>query len=107
LLRSHDIWITGVRRDQTQFRSDLREEVLGQYGTMKYHPMLDWTSQMIWDYRNTHDLPEHPLESSGYPSVGCMPCTRIWDELTASRDGRWSGTNKEECGIHSDFAAPS
>ena len=107
LLRSYGVWITGVRRDQTRFRADLRDEVTGQYGTLKYHPMLDWTSKMVWDYCKTHDLPEHPLESQGYFSVGCMPCTRGWDKRDITRDGRWSGMNKEECGIHSDFTTQS
>ena len=47
-----------------------------------------------------HDLPRHPLESQGYASIGCIPCTsrtRPGDDL---RSGRWSGRAKTECGIH-------
>ena len=104
LLRSFDVWITGVRRDQTRFRRDLQEEVEGRHDTVKYHPMLEWTPKMILEYRSSHSLPEHPLESLGYSSVGCMPCTRTWIEQTDHRDGRWSGMKKKECGIHSDFS---
>lgn len=103
VLQSHDVWIAGVRRDQTRFRQDLAEEVKGRHGTVKYHPMLDWTSKMVWEYRKAHALPEHPLEASGYLSVGCIPCTRSWDERATKRDGRWAGMRKDECGLHTDF----
>lgn len=103
ILQSHDVWIAGVRRDQTRFRKDLATEVNGQHGTIKFHPMLDWTSKMVWEYRKAFELPEHPLEASGYLSVGCVPCTRSWDDQSAGRSGRWAGMRKDECGIHSGF----
>ncbi|MEE4172993.1 MAG: phosphoadenylyl-sulfate reductase, partial [Xanthomonadales bacterium] len=90
VLQAHDVWIAGVRRDQTRFRRDLADEVKGRHGTVKFHPMLDWTSKMVWEYRKAHDLPEHPLEASGYLSVGCIPCTRSWGEESAERGGRWA-----------------
>jgi phosphoadenosine phosphosulfate reductase len=36
----------------------------------------------------------------GYPSIGCMPCTRRVQAGEDYRAGRWSGTDKDECGIH-------
>ena len=102
VLKAHDIWINGVRRDQTAFRESLTEESPGIHDTMRYHPMLDWTSKMIWDYRKEYDLPEHPLEAQGYLSIGCVPCTRKWN-ADEDRGGRWSGMTKEECGIHTEF----
>jgi phosphoadenosine phosphosulfate reductase len=103
VLREHDVWVAGLRKDQTRFRRDLLEEVPGQYGTLKYHPMLEWNSKMVWDYRKRYDLPENPLEARGYLSIGCSPCTRRWDESASKRGGRWAGTAKEECGIHTEF----
>jgi len=47
-----------------------------------------------------HDLPRHPLVEDGYPSIGCMPCTRRTHAGDGYRDGRWSGLDKDECGIH-------
>ncbi len=35
-------------------------------GKLRYHPMLDWNSKMIWEYRKEYNLPEHPLEAQGY-----------------------------------------
>ncbi|MEO6131051.1 MAG: phosphoadenosine phosphosulfate reductase family protein, partial [Saprospiraceae bacterium] len=40
VIQSHDIWINGVRRDQTKFRSQLNEEEQMGEGKMRYHPML-------------------------------------------------------------------
>lgn len=100
VLKSHDVWVAGVRSDQTTFRAGLVEEMPGRHGTIKYHPMLHWNAKMIWEYRKTHRLPEHPLDSQGYLSVGCSPCTQRWNEDAPVRNGRWAGMSKEECGLH-------
>lgn len=103
VIEKHDIWINGVRRDQTKFRSQLEEEEMMGDGKMRYHPMLNWTSKMIWEYRQQYALPVHPLEAQGYLSIGCMPCTRSVEESADGRGGRWLGTSKEECGIQTEF----
>ena len=103
ILKAHDVWISGVRRDQTQFRSNLKEETSGIHDTTRYHPMLEWTSKMIWNYRKEYDLPEHPLDAQGYLSIGCIPCTRKWSPEDEERNARWAGMTKEECGIHTEF----
>ena len=106
VIAQHDIWINGVRRDQTKFRATLQEEEMMGEGKMRFHPMLDWTSKMIWEYREAYKLPEHPLEAQGYLSIGCMPCTRSFQESQEARQGRWAGQSKEECGIQTDFIKP-
>jgi phosphoadenosine phosphosulfate reductase len=103
VIAQHDVWINGVRRDQTKFRASLQEEEPMADGKLRYHPMLDWTSKMIWEYREEFHLPEHPLEAQGYLSIGCMPCTRSFQETQESRSGRWAGQSKEECGIQTEF----
>ncbi len=103
VIAQHDVWINGVRRDQTKFRATLQEEENLGNGKLRYHPMLDWTSKMIWEYRQHYKLPEHPLEAKGYLSIGCMPCTRSFEDSTGSRQGRWAGMSKEECGIQTEF----
>ncbi len=105
VLMSHDIWISGVRKDQTAFRSKLKAEAKGAHGTLRYHPMLNWTAREIWDYQKMHNLPLHPLESEGYLSIGCMPCTRKYEVIGDSdgRNSRWSGMAKTECGIHTEL----
>lgn len=103
VMQEHDIWINGVRRDQTKFRSTLQEVEQLKDGKLRYHPMLDWTSKMIWEYRQAYQLPEHPLEALGYLSIGCMPCTRSFEETQDARSARWAGQSKEECGIQTEF----
>jgi phosphoadenosine phosphosulfate reductase len=103
ILMQHDVWISGVRRDQTRHRKDLNAEEQGIHDTLRYHPLLDWTAKMIWEYRQAFDLPEHPLEAKGYLSIGCVPCTRKFQEQPDERVGRWAGMSKEECGIHTEF----
>lgn len=104
VLREFDIWISGVRSAQTKHRENLGRTVEGKHGTLHYHPVIEWTSKMIYDYRKTFDLPEHPLEKYGYFSVGCMPCTRKIDMSGkgSERDTRWFGLNKNECGLHTE-----
>lgn len=107
VIEKHDIWISGVRRDQTKFRSQLQEEEILNDGKLRYHPMLDWTSKMIWEYRKEFNLPQHPLEAKGFLSIGCMPCTRSVEESGEDRGGRWAGMSKEECGIQTEFVKPN
>ena len=104
ILQSHDVWINGVRKDQTAFRNSMKAEEPGAFDTLQYRPMLDWTSKQIWEHRKEYHLPEHPLDAKGYLSIGCVPCTRKFDPEKNERGGRWAGMTKEECGIHTEFA---
>ena len=99
-LREHDIWINGVRGDQSATRKAMQVEQPAPHNTMRFHPMLDWTSKMIYDYQKEFDLPKHPLEAQGFLSIGCEPCTRKFDLEMQEREARWFGMNKTECGLH-------
>ncbi len=100
-LHEFDVWITGVRRDQSKVRKHMDFEAKGPHGTTRFHPMLDWTSKMIYEYRKTFALPEHPMEKEGYLSVGCAPCTQKY--LGDERAARWAGQSKVECGLHTEL----
>ena len=101
ILQSYDIWITGVRRDQNANRSTMDFEAQGPFGTTRFHPMIDWNARMIHEYRQVYNLPPHPLESQGYLSIGCEPCTEKY--ISDDRTGRWIGQAKNECGLHTDL----
>ncbi len=103
LLAQYDVWINGVRGDQSATRKAMQVEQPAPHDTIRYHPMLDWTSKMIYDYRKEFDLPAHPLEVKGYLSIGCEPCTRKFDLEMQEREARWYGMNKTECGLHTDL----
>lgn len=103
ILAENDIWINGVRGDQSAVRKAMQVEQPAPHGTIRFHPMLDWTSKMIHDYRKEFDLPSHTLEAQGYLSIGCEPCTRKFDLEMQERESRWYGMNKVECGLHTDL----
>ena len=103
LLRSYDVWINGVRADQSKERKAMKLEQEAPHNSRRFHPMLDWTTKMIYDYRKEYDLPVHPLEEKGYMSIGCEPCTRRIDPEMSEREVRWYGLNKTECGLHTDL----
>ena len=103
LLKSMDVWINEIRADQNSYRAGLKEEEATPQGASRYHPLLDWSSKDIHDYRVQYDLPSHPLEKKGYLSIGCEPCTRSVFEGNDERSARWFGMNKIECGIHTDL----
>lgn len=103
VLLEYDVWINGVRRDQSSTRSGFSLESPGPHGVLRFHPMLDWNSRMIWEYSQYYELPQHPLEAQGYFSVGCAPCTRRLTDEQDSRGGRWAGMKKTECGLHTEL----
>jgi phosphoadenosine phosphosulfate reductase len=101
-LMQYDIWISGVRANQSAVRKNMKTEQEAPFNTMRFHPMLDWTQKEIYDYRMKYNLPEHPLDKEGYQSIGCAPCTRKFD-INDERNARWFGQNKTECGLHKDL----
>ncbi|MCU0358500.1 MAG: phosphoadenylyl-sulfate reductase [Cyclobacteriaceae bacterium] len=103
VLRSHDVWINGVRADQSAVRAAMKVEQPAPNGTIRFHPMLDWNAKMIWQYQKEYNLPRHPLEEKGYVSIGCEPCTRRLDPNMQEREARWYGLKKVECGLHTDL----
>lgn len=103
LLRSYDVWINGVRGDQSATRKAMKTEQEAPFGSIRFHPMLDWNMKQIFAYIREHNLPRHPLDSKGYMSIGCEPCTRKLDPEMQEREARWFGMNKVECGLHTDL----
>lgn len=103
ILRTYDVWINGVRADQSAVRAAMKVEQPSSHGTIRFHPMLDWNAKMIWQYQKEFDLPKHPLEEKGYVSIGCEPCTRRLDPNMQEREARWYGLRKAECGLHTEL----
>jgi len=91
--------ITGRKRFQTRERASM-EPVEFHEGRFRFNPLWSWSQADLEAYVQTHKLPAHPLVEDGYPSIGCMPCTRRVQAGEDYRDGRWSGLDKDECGIH-------
>jgi phosphoadenosine phosphosulfate reductase len=98
-LEGFDAQITGRKRFQTHARAAM-EKVEFFEGRFRFNPLAEWSLADLEAYMVQHNLPRHPLVEDGYPSIGCMPCTRRVQTGEAYRDGRWAGLDKDECGIH-------
>jgi phosphoadenosine phosphosulfate reductase len=96
-----DAWITGIRRSQSATRAGARKLQLDvRRGVVKVQPLVDWSDEDCWRFIMRHRIPYNPLHDQGYPSVGCVPCTRAVTAGDDERAGRWAGTGKTECGLH-------
>jgi len=93
-------WINGRRRDQSAGRGSIAIVERYEGAIHKVNPMVAWTAADTYRYMQKHSIPEHPLFEKGYASIGCAPCTRPILAGEDERAGRWSGTGKTECGIH-------
>jgi phosphoadenosine phosphosulfate reductase len=71
-----------------------------KFGVAKVSPLANWTKAQVWDAIVRHDVPYNPLHDQGYVSIGCAPCTRAIGFGEDERAGRWSGSAKTECGLH-------
>ncbi|MEW9500331.1 phosphoadenylyl-sulfate reductase [Jeotgalibacillus marinus] len=102
-LSGKDAWISGLRREQSDTRA--HTEFLNKdekFLNIKICPLIHWTWEEVWTYIKEQNLPYNSLHDQGYPSIGCFPCTKAVQSNGDSREGRWSGSSKTECGLHSD-----
>ena len=100
-LQDLDAWITSIRRDQTEARAGANKiEWDGKFNLVKINPIVDWTSEQVWRYIQSHHVPYNPLHDRAYPSIGCTHCTRAVAPGEDPRAGRWAGFAKKECGLH-------
>jgi len=102
-LEPFETWFTGLRREQSVTRKNLKKAELHRLPSgknlTKVSPLADWTWGQVWEYTGGHRLNYLPQYDQGYSSIGCQPCTAIPDDPSNPRSGRWGG-HKLECGIH-------
>ncbi len=94
-------WMSGIRRDQSPDRAGA--PIVGwdkKFGLVKISPLANWTKKDVWKLITEENIPYNPLHDQGYTSIGCWPCTRAVMFGEDERAGRWSGTAKVECGLH-------
>jgi len=102
-LKGKTIWITGIRAEQSENRTDMKQiEWDDNNQLLKIHPLLHWTMQEVKNYINENQVPYNPLHDKGFVSIGCQPCTRAIKEGEDFRAGRWwwEDVSKKECGLH-------
>lgn len=101
-------WITGMRREQSQTRDELRYAQWDEGNQLhKFNPLHDWSTEEVWVYIRRFGVPYNSLHDKHYPSIGCAPCTRAIAAGEDIRAGRWWWENPEskECGLHIKKAA--
>jgi len=98
-LAGFEAQVTGRKRFQTSARANIDKAEYSD-GRFRFNPLADWNLEQLEAYIADHNLPRHPLVHDGYPSIGCMPCTRRVAAGDGYRSGRWSEFEKDECGIH-------
>ena len=106
VLSTLDGWITGLRADQTEVRSNANKLELDEQhnSIIKINPIIEWTWEQTWDYIKKNDIPYNKLHDKGFPSIGCEPCTRAIKSGESLRAGRWwwESDLQKECGLHAD-----
>ena len=121
LLETLDVWITGLRRDQSDARKQLRKAKIISSTThpvLKTNPLLQWTTGAVWEFVRKNEIPVNPLleaDAQGhyYESIGCIICTTPIKPGEPKRAGRWrwqnatpasenadTEENNKECGLH-------
>ena len=108
MLGQLDGWITGLRSAQSMTRTNTPKVEIDvpRKGLVKVNPLIDWSNDQDWDYIKKNKIPYNKLHDTGYPSIGCAPCTRPIKPGEDIRAGRWWWENPEqkECGLHESKA---
>jgi phosphoadenosine phosphosulfate reductase len=94
--------VSGLRREQSEARSEVLFIDTDDDGRTKYNPLADWSWNDVWHYIDRHHVPYNPLHDAFFPSIGCEPCTRAVALGEDSRAGRWwwEQDDTKECGLH-------
>lgn len=115
VLNTLDVWLTGLRADQSKGRAatprfETIKEGKDKRPLLKVAPLVHWTEKQLWDYIKAHDVPVHPLltwnqDGWYYESLGCVICTTPIGPHEPRRAGRWRWFNaldpeNKECGLH-------
>lgn len=102
-------WITGQRKDQSPGTrvSIPTVQIDGAFSTesnqlIKFNPLAEWSSEQVWNYIRSNDVPYNELHEKGFISIGCEPCTRPVLPNQHEREGRWwwEEATQKECGLH-------
>ncbi|GAB1259934.1 phosphoadenylyl-sulfate reductase [Aurantivibrio plasticivorans] len=104
-----DAWITGQRKDQSPgtrtaipvIQDDLAFSRPNEK-LVKFNPLANWSSRMVWDYIRGNQVPYNELHDKGFVSIGCEPCTKSLGPNQHEREGRWwwEAETQKECGLH-------
>jgi phosphoadenosine phosphosulfate reductase len=103
LLEGRSAWVTGLRRQQSEHRSNVPHFEIDADGREKFYPLADWSEADVWHYVARFEVPYNDLHDQFFPSIGCQPCTRAVSMGEDPRAGRWWWEDEsaaKECGLH-------
>jgi phosphoadenosine phosphosulfate reductase len=96
-------WFTSVKRVDAPSRASMPIVSFDdKFGLVKVNPLATWSDDDVAYYITSENLPTHPLWAQGYASIGCAAVTEKPLDGADRRSGRWSGSDKEECGLHGE-----
>lgn len=113
------IVLTGIRWQESRRRARRRMfEICRRRKSVAYlHPLIDWTTQDIWNYIARHHIAVNRLYSMGYHRVGCIGCPMLavdpreaaqWPGLfrlwRKALDGWWAATPRAALTWHTPDA---
>jgi len=102
-LEKRDAWVTGIRREQAETRQKADAiEWDEPHGLVKVNPLVDWSREDVREYVERNGVPYNPLHDEGYLSIGDEPLTEPVGDGDDERAGRWSDSEKTECGLHAE-----
>jgi phosphoadenosine phosphosulfate reductase len=102
-LAGYSAWVTGIRRVEAPTRANAPLVSFdAAFGLVKINPLAAWTDEDMQRYIDANAILVNPLVFDGYPSIGCEPCTAKPLDGADPRSGRWQGTGKIECGLHTE-----
>ncbi|CAH0345247.1 phosphoadenylyl-sulfate reductase [Bacillus sp. CECT 9360] len=94
-------WLSGLRREQSETRKNTQFiNKDNKFNSIKVCPLIHWSWKDVWRYAHKQGLPYNILHDRGYPSIGCEKCTKPVFNEEDMRSGRWNGSGKTECGLH-------
>ena len=99
-LAGREAWLTALKRVDAVTRVEVPVIGRDKRGLVKLNPLAAWTDDDVYGYAADHGVPVNPLVAKGYLSIGCAPCTVPVAPGQHPRSGRWAGTDKTECGLH-------
>lgn len=102
-LAGNKCWITGIRAEQSPNREEMQNVEWDEGNQLiKFHPIFNWTLDEVKAYIKQYNIPYNTLHDKGFPSIGCLPCTRAVQPGEDFRAGRWwwEDQSKKECGLH-------
>jgi len=95
---SVNCWGSGVRAQQTTNREKMKF-IESIRDNLSIRPLLGWSQKDIFYYMEENNLPQHPLFSQGYSTVGDWHSSSAESSNTKGRSTRFGGI-KQECGLH-------